>query len=280
MCGVQNSYILSSGVMYNESMSEKLEKPAFYRRPKGETDIDPEKVEQSLDVLRNEMQETVADMQYPSYEITRVKLFWEAVKKNERFKKHEQEKGQPAKQVLCFLGLPGTGKSTQIKEVKSMLGSERFHLGDYAKEKKEKKGEGNPDDEGRRAKGELLQDLDEEFLEVVSESPNENIILDGFPRSPEQAGKLYDFACVFNWDLQFIHLSFPEDPVGQSYERQDTRNEGNPEEYLGKIDRSIKQDIAAVETARAVDGETVHDIDATQSPEEVTKSIQNKLHFA
>ena len=186
--------------------------------PPGE-EVAPEQVSDYTEQLQERYEDAVAPGLLP-YDVVRIAAFWEAFRKHERFKEHEREKGEPSKRVICFVGIPGTGKSTQIKEVKRMLGADRFHLGDYAKEKKKRAGNGGSDDnDKRRERGELLENMDEEFLNAVSQSSNENIILDGFPRSVEQMGRLYNFAYVHNWKVDFVYLSFPEDQVEQSYAR-------------------------------------------------------------
>ena len=208
---------------------------------------------------------------------------------------HETEKGQevinPKKRVICTLGLPGTGKSTQIKEIQKMTNAPRYHLGEWYKGMQQAERSGDADNEERSAKGELVEGLDDNFLEMVVQSPDENIILDGFPRSVEQAEKLYAVADAENWDLQFVHLSFSADQVMSSYMRQVSRSligSGEPlgsgevdkKEIFGKIKRAIEQDVAAIKAVKATIQETtgsISDIDCARSPREVTKEIQDKL---
>lgn len=210
---------------------------------------------------------------------------------------HETEKGQevinPKKRVICTLGLPGTGKSTQIKEIQKVTNAPRYHLGEWYKGMQDAEGSGDVDNKERSAKGELVEGLDDNFLEMVAQSPDENIILDGFPRSVEQAEKLYEVAAAENWDLQFVHLSFSQDQVMSSYMRQVSRSligsgeslesgEVDKKEIFGKIKRAIEQDVAAIKAVKATIQETtgsISDIDCARSPQEVTKEIQDKLGF-
>lgn len=204
---------------------------------------------------------------------------------------YEDEKGQevvnPKKRVICTLGLPGTGKSTQIKEIQKATNAPRYHLGEWYKGMQEAEGSGDAGNKERSAKGELVEGLDDNFLEMVAQSPDENIILDGFPRSVEQAEKLYEVAAAEHWDLQFVHLSFSQDQVMSSYMRQVSRSligsgEVDKKEIFGKIKRAIEQDVAAIKAVKATIQETagsISDIDCARSPQEVTAEIQEKLGF-
>lgn len=185
------------------------------------------------------------------------------------------EKLSQKKRAICVLGLPGAGKTTQIEELHNALGAPVFHVGKLAKAIGKR-------DEERRKRGELLEGLNEEFMERVKAAPNENVILDGFPRSPEQAELLLVTAQREGWEVEVIHLAFPEgQEVETSYHRQSSRAHLAGEEldearFRGKIQRALTMDMAALATVREKGGKIL-DVDATQPRTNVTTKIRESL---
>jgi len=97
--------------------------------------------------------------------------------------------------VIIMLGPPGCGKGTQSKLISSKFGIPQISTGDMLREEREK-----GTDVGRRSsvfmdRGELVPD--ELILEMINrriekEDCNKGFILDGFPRTLEQAKALDD----------------------------------------------------------------------------------------
>ena len=179
------------------------------------------------------------------------------------------------KKVICFLGLPGAGKTTQIQELKSATGAPVFHMGKFAKETGQR-------DESRRAKGELLEGLDEQFLERVAESSHSYLILDGFPRSPQQSQLLLEMATQKGWDVEVVHLAFSKNEEEEtSFRRQVDRAEAGGEQldeerFRGKIRRALNMDMAALASLQEKGGKVL-ELDATRPQSEITKEIRESM---
>lgn len=195
---------------------------------------------------------------------------------------------KPRKKVICFIGLPGAGKSTQIKEIKEATGAETFHLVkvdgilhlEHSGNKKEVKA---LLDEKKRH-GELLDvhGIDELFLSEVAKTESLHVILDGFPRSIPQAERLFEAAEREGWELQVIHLTFPEGrEIEESFERQSKRakeqkNQEDEAVFLKKMTRAVNKDMAALQAIRRI-GVKLTEFDCAKSPQEISEEIRRAL---
>src|SRR3989344_2684663 len=155
------------------------------------------------------------------------------------------------KEIFVFLGMPGAGKSTLIRKFTQITGAPVYHMGGFARETGQR-------DEALREKGLLLTGLDQAFLDHTLADEPETVVLDGFPRSVEQADLLTEVARDRGYSLRLIHVVLPEsEAVELSLNRQVYRSlqEGKPvdhERFFGKIERAIVNDIAAINHLKAV----------------------------
>lgn len=185
----------------------------------------------------------------------------------------------PAKTVVCFLGLPGAGKSTQIDTVKESTGASVYHVGKFARIKGL-----SEHDETIRREGKLLEGHDEAFIEHALSDPNRIIILDGFPRSVQQAELLLEALKRTGIALKVMNMDFGAQGVRLSYARQTSRaaqsaiDRADDTRYLGKIQRAIDQDLSAIQYLKQR-GAAVNDIDAMQSQERIAGQINDALHL-
>lgn len=168
------------------------------------------------------------------------------------------------KKVICFLGMPGSGKSTQINFLQENLTCCKvFHVGKYASSLNLPK----------QKDGSLLQGLDEGFLTHVKDNESDIIILDGFPRSLEQLDKLITFAKHSNWQLSFIHIAFPKGKERETSLQRQIGREGSNDmvRLLGKIERAMECDLAVVDRVRRFN--SYYEIDALLSIDEIKKAV-------
>lgn len=91
---------------------------------------------------------------------------------------------------IIFIGIQGSGKGTQAKEVAKQLNLTHISTGDLLREQKGKikKEIDNIINKGKLISDELMIKLLKE--KIKKENNKEGIILDGFPRTIEQAKKL------------------------------------------------------------------------------------------
>jgi adenylate kinase len=99
---------------------------------------------------------------------------------------------------FIFIGVPGAGKGTFSKIFCNKLGWQHVSLGDVMREEVKKKSMIGKEVEGYMSSGKLVPDklavnlaLDT-INNIVSKSPKSTIILDGFPRTVQQAESIAD----------------------------------------------------------------------------------------
>lgn len=149
------------------------------------------------------------------------------------------------KDIYVFLGMPGAGKSTLIRKFVQITGAPVFHMGGFARKTGQR-------DESLRATGQLLVGLDQQFLEHALSQEPDCLVLDGFPRSVEQANLLIQYAVARGYNLRLIHVVLPADQAVEiSFNRQVQRalqaqKPVDASRFLGKIERAIVHDLAAI----------------------------------
>lgn len=169
--------------------------------------------------------------------------------------------------IICIVGLPGSGKSTLSRKLSQRLEAPVLHPGKFAFA------------QGIVAspftsRSELLavEQLSERFLGAVGNAVTEHgtVILDGFPRTREQAKKLVETG----WELKVVHLMFP---AGQATELSVARQEQRVKADGVSVERSHLQqqaelgsehDLAAIDEL-SVSGIAIGEVDAMQAADEV-----------
>jgi adenylate kinase family enzyme len=189
------------------------------------------------------------------------------------------------KKVYSFLGPPGCGKSVLLKKLRNRFSLEPVHMGTFARSL----GDVSPENEERSATGELLEGYDERLLERISGCRDAAILLDGFPRSIEQAEKLLLAARRDAWTPIVVHLSFPEGAeVRFSLSRQHGRlvakskgGEIDREEErraILKIKRASEIDVFVVEALRLA-GVEVIELDALKGTSKVFAALRQRMEL-
>jgi len=113
------------------------------------------------------------------------------------------------KEAIIMLGAPGSGKGTQGELLEKNTGFKRYVMSDLLREELK---EGSPKFE-KIKNGELLSDLD--IFDVFKKSFNseENIIIDGIPRTEDQAYWLYGFLIRHKYEVKLIFLNVDEEKL-------------------------------------------------------------------
>lgn len=191
----------------------------------------------------------------------------------------QMDKEAVKKSIICFVGLPGSGKSTQIERLRERLNSPVFHLAKInGVIHLESDGVPQPI-EALAGKSDLSPaELDEVVLNQVINQPSHFVILDGFPRSPEQAERLIVTAQKQGWQLQAVYLV---SDVRHAWRHQIHRarqrgKQPNLAEFNNKIDRSLRKDIPAIYALENMGVRVVHanaKADAARVEEEILAAL-------
>ena len=155
--------------------------------------------------------------------------------------------------AIVLVGFPGSGKTTVNSALEERYGAKRLRVKQVARE-------AGIETEGARTRGALIEGADQAFVDecVSLAGKGELLVLDGFPRSVEQALVLLEAGIK---PLVF-HMFFPlEEEVRSSILRQAHRDaeKGAVEKgvvvsfdhYLNKIERAVEQDQAALNFLQA-----------------------------
>ena len=113
--------------------------------------------------------------------------------------------------IVLLFGAPGTGKSTIAEYIAKKLNLTRVSTGDIMREM----AKSNPEMSSAIAKGSLIDNsvVDQAIYQRLSEVGN-NFILDGYPRTLNQAENFEKFLSGENWHIdQAFHINVPSEVI-------------------------------------------------------------------
>ena len=202
--------------------------------------------------------------------------------------------------IIVLMGAPGAGKGTQARLLQERLGLPQISTGDMLRALAAE------DIHTTQASGKLISD--DVVIRMVrerteSEDCKKGYVLDGFPRTPAQAGMLEDLAAQQGNSIEAIFVDVPYDvlqkrltgrrtcPIcGEIYNvyfkppRIVNRCDLHPEQELTYRSDDAPEKIRVRletyerETAPLLDyykrSERLHRVDGTQSPEEIYSQIE------
>ena len=177
--------------------------------------------------------------------------------------------------MIIFLGLAGSGKSTQGQLLAAHLNCPWVSTGNLLRQKMD------PKTQAVMLKGEIIDDgktlavLDEEFKRI---GPNCDFVLDGTPRTIAQAKWLLNKASAGDVQIHgIIHLTIPRDLAKKrllARKRPDDHDDAIAERF-----REYDQAIVPIVDYLKSQGLAVHDINGANSPEKVGKDILKALNI-
>lgn len=195
-------------------------------------------------------------------------------------------------QTVIFIGPQGSGKGTQIEKLNTVLNEvdpER-RVVDIQTGRRFRalaaKGEGYTEQHvAETLDSGVLQPL---FLSVVlwgdamreHVDPDCHVLIDGFPRIVREA-RVLETALEFyrRQSLAIINLDTPEEVVRTRMEGR-ARKDDTPESIEARLRWYREETLPVIEYYRSRDNTTVHDIDGTQSIDEVHHAIASALNLA
>jgi adenylate kinase len=133
--------------------------------------------------------------------------------------KHYKKNKVENKIIFSFFGAPGSGKGTLSEQCKQQLGFQSLSTGDLCRENIKKQTDFGKQLQQYTKEGKLVPDeiifgmVKNWFKEKAS--PSSPIILDGFPRTKEQAAMLNQFLKESMPDYQFrvVRLVLPKEEI-------------------------------------------------------------------
>jgi adenylate kinase len=186
---------------------------------------------------------------------------------------------------VLLIGAPGSGKGTQGQRLAELMGMRHIATGDLLRKEVADETELGLEVAGYLERGELVPDkviIDLVMPTVIDAAGSDGYLLDGFPRSVEQAEQVR--AAVTRLGAKAdaaIYLDAPREAlVARLLER--ARIEGRSDDTADVIANRLQ--VFDDETSPLVDyyrgRGLLQVVDATRSPEEVTVLIMNALEAA
>jgi adenylate kinase len=178
---------------------------------------------------------------------------------------------------IVLLGAPGAGKGTQGTALAEQFGVPHVSSGELLRAEMDSDSELGRLVRGSVSRGELVPD--ELVLSVVGRAVNEAMetggyILDGFPRTVEQAKRAFELAVPAGIDADYvIYLAVPDDIVR---ERLAGRHEGRVDDGdPAVVQRRLELFHAETEPLLQFyrDRDILREVDARGTPEEVRENV-------
>jgi adenylate kinase len=172
--------------------------------------------------------------------------------------------------AIILLGPPGSGKGTQAER----MGATTLSMGDLLRQARE-----DDTEAGRRAgdcmdRGELVPDdvIMDVFREALDRAGDGPVVLDGFPRTVEQAKALEDLLPV----KSAVLLDLPDDEVVDRISHRDQgRSDDTPETARHRLDVYHEQTEPLVRFYE--DRGLLRRVDGTGDPDEVAAEVQSAI---
>lgn len=173
------------------------------------------------------------------------------------------------KQAILLLGAPGSGKGTQGTILNERIAFKMYTMSSMIKEQIPK---GSEIYKKTIEQGILLNDL--QIFEIFRGAfkGEDNVIIDGIPRTLDQAYWLYGYLAQHNYDMKLLFLNVDEDRLLDRVLKRG-RADDNPEVFRDRLqtfDR-VKQAILAVYQQKMIE------VNGDQEVELVAREIQEKL---
>jgi len=148
--------------------------------------------------------------------------------------------------IIVILGLPGIGKGTQSKYISDKYGLKHLSTGDMLRDHMARKTPLGVSIQKKMDKGEFVSDemINKMVRETLNSSPN--AILDGYPRTAQQAAYLDSYTKV----EKIIYLDgLPETAKKRALQRatMEKRSDDTPEVISKRIDIYYEKTMPVVE---------------------------------
>lgn len=180
------------------------------------------------------------------------------------------------KKLLIVLGIPGSGKDTQIEELSRRRSAEVIRIGDLVREKAQSDPQLSKDlEEGNLADDELVNDL---ISHSIDGFPDDAFIIsDGFPRDLAQAKWLEEFLSSEGIKLEHAMLLDVDDAVAMQRLMKRGREDDNEATIKHRFDVFHNK---TDEVVKYFDSKGILvRIDGNGTPEQVQDDIKEKLSW-
>jgi adenylate kinase family enzyme len=193
-----------------------------------------------------------------------------------------------AKKVVVVTGISGAGKSVHCEVIGRFLCAPVYHLGSFCRTA-DLTPELREEHERLRSRGALLTGVTERFLATIANDPCGRAVIDGFPRSTEQAAALREQARRRSWNITIVHLGFPrQEEAHDSLERQLRRFEQSAgrsptDEELQRIHEKIRRyarlELSAVRLLEETGVHVAHVPASGKTFAQVSEDVFGSLHL-
>ena len=168
---------------------------------------------------------------------------------------------------ILIVGLPGSGKTTQIDKTAQKYGLQPIRMGNILREIASTGSEMGDKIKAIMASGELVDDATvSELIKAEAEKINDDYIMEGYPRTTEQVE-------LFN--PGFDKVFYLEVPIEVLKERMKGR--GRSDDSEGAIDTRIRVQKEDLDKILEFYGEKLVKIDGTKSIDEIFSEIEGSL---